>query len=407
MHLKLPSIIPSLLLATQAQAFRVTFYLGSQCRGARLGSGSYVYPGYSYPDACHNVPPNAISATIEPEELDEESNNVAFWKTCSRDLVASSDDNCVNFQGATRFSIREDWTVPGKRSVPSSATALTEARAGAIDPAPPTQKARARGRARILANAPWSAEQARHRQLLKVPEASALGSLSPYFDPDLLAEAGFGHGNVSEVFGKTVRWQQVALGITVGVPVDEWDDAVHVKSEAFVPYGDVVQSAGLEVRDGCGGGGGGGSGGGASEEEEEEEEGVCHSSWGLVERAEHEKRWDYASCRSLLTCVRDTVGGEWVRLADGWAQGVACADRIKAFGTTLYDYVHQFPVTCEVVKLAAGGVNAFVDSILEAANAGDENVARTDITMGNGHILVLYGRVFPRDAQPPTDLCPA
>lgn len=73
MHPKLHSIATSLLLATQAQAFRVTFYLGSQCRGARLGTGSYSYPGY--PNACHNVPPNAISATIEPEYLDGESNS--------------------------------------------------------------------------------------------------------------------------------------------------------------------------------------------------------------------------------------------------------------------------------------------------------------------------------------------
>lgn len=257
-------------------------------------------------------------------------------------------------------------------------------------------------------------------------EAAALGSLSPYFDPAIMAEGGFGHGNVSEAFGDTVRWQQVALGISVGVPIHEWDDAVHVKSDAFVPYGD-VHSRGLEARDdGCGGAAA------------PDEEGVCHSHWALAERSEHEKRWDYARCRSLLTCVRDTVGGAPLRLADGWAQGVECANRIKAAGSTLYDYVKRYPVTCEVVKLGAGGVigygfaqigsgggataqdndelakcsnnsqvNAFVDSILEAANAGDENAARSDITLGNGHILVLYGRVFPRDAPPPTDLCPA
>jgi hypothetical protein len=40
--------------------------------------------------------------------------------------------------------------------------------------------------------------------------------------------------------------------------------------------------------------------------------------------------------------------------------------------------------------------NAFVDSILEAANAGDENAAGVDITLGNGHTLVLYGRVSQR-----------
>jgi hypothetical protein len=174
-----------------------------------------------------------------------------------------------------------------------------------------------------------------------VPEATALGSLPPYFDPDIMAEGGFGHGNVSEAFGETVRWQQVALGIAVGVPINEWGDAVHVKSDAFVPYGD-IPSRGLEARDGCGG--------------TPDEEGICHSHWALAEREEHEKRWDYARCRSLLTCVRDTVGGERMKLADGWAQGVACANRIKAAGSTLYDYVKQYKVTCQVIKLGTAGV---------------------------------------------------
>ncbi len=273
---------------------------------------------------------------------------------------------------------------------------------------------------RAVDNAPWAAEQAMHRRSLNVPEATALGSLSPYFDPDVMVQGGFGHGNVSQVFGKTVRWQQVALGISVGVPLDEWDDAVHAKSDAFVPYGDV---ASLQARRECG---------------SSSDEGTCRSDWALAEREQHEKRWEYARCRSLLTCVRDSVGGGWIKMADGWSQGVQCADRVKAFGSTLYDYVKQYPVTCEIVKLGAGGVvgygfaqigsggnasgqdndelgrcsnnsqvNAFIEGMLSAANAGDENAARADVTMGNGHILVLYGRVYPTDATPPTNLCPA
>ncbi|GAB1311780.1 hypothetical protein MFIFM68171_01990 [Madurella fahalii] len=67
MHFKSSSLIVSLLLATQVRAFRVTFYLGSQCRGARWGTGNYGYPGYPL---CHNVPINAVSATIEKEPND-------------------------------------------------------------------------------------------------------------------------------------------------------------------------------------------------------------------------------------------------------------------------------------------------------------------------------------------------
>lgn len=274
-------------------------------------------------------------------------------------------------------------------------------------------------KSRALDNAPWAAEQALHRQILDLSEDTALGSLSPYFDPDMMVEGGFGHGNESEIFGKTVRWHQVALGISVGVPIDEWDDAIHVKSDAFVPYGDARY---FDVPDDCGGSAG---------------DETCHSHWALAEREEHEKRWDYARCRSLLTCVRDTVGGEWVKIADGWAQTVECANKVKTFGTTLYDYVSQNTIACNIVKLSAGGIvgygfgqigsgggataqdndelgrcagnsqaRAFLEGMLEAADAGDENVARTDITMGNGHTLVLHGRVYTRGAQPPTNMCP-
>ena len=90
----------------------------------------------------------------------------------------------------------------------------------------------------------------------------------------------------------------------MGIPLDEWDDAIHVKNDAFVPYGEVRL---LEEPDECGG---------------PADEGICHSHWALAEREEHEKRWDYAHCRALLTCVRDTVGGGWVKMADGWAQTV-------------------------------------------------------------------------------------
>jgi hypothetical protein len=94
MHLKNRFIITSLLLAIQAEAFRVTFYLGSQCRGARLGTGSYVYPGY--PDVCHNVPPNAISATIEPEQFDGESNSEFYpWPNI---LVQSAPTSAIPAQ---------------------------------------------------------------------------------------------------------------------------------------------------------------------------------------------------------------------------------------------------------------------------------------------------------------------
>jgi hypothetical protein len=116
-------------------------------------------------------------------------------------------------------------TAPELFQAPIEASGESTPVAGAMDsinPPPPGKKTRA------LDTAPWAAEQALHRRRLNVPEAT---SLSPYFDPNIMAEGGFGHGNVSEAFGKTVRWQQVALGISVGVPLDEWDDDIHVKAQ--------------------------------------------------------------------------------------------------------------------------------------------------------------------------------
>jgi hypothetical protein len=51
------------------QAFEVVFYLGQACRGKRL-----AYEGVNFRDdafVCHDIPVNAVSATITPEEGDE------------------------------------------------------------------------------------------------------------------------------------------------------------------------------------------------------------------------------------------------------------------------------------------------------------------------------------------------
>ncbi|GAB1311778.1 hypothetical protein MFIFM68171_01988 [Madurella fahalii] len=78
------------------------------------------------------------------------------------------------------------------------------------------------------------------------------------------------------------------------------------------------------------------------------------------ERGSHEKRWDYSRCRSLLTCV-----------------------------------LGQFQA------------DAFIEALVEAGNAGDENVAKITITLGTGNKLVLSGRVFPTGVSVPDEMCPA
>ena len=52
MYFKLHSVVTPLLLATQAQVFVVTFYLGNQCHGARVGIGSYSHQRAGFPLVC-------------------------------------------------------------------------------------------------------------------------------------------------------------------------------------------------------------------------------------------------------------------------------------------------------------------------------------------------------------------
>ena len=153
------------------------------------------------------------------------------------------------------------------------------------------------------------------------------------------------------------------------------------------------------------------------------------------------KRWDYANCRALLTCARNVAGGAAMTLRDGMPQLVECAQKATEYGKTLYDRLSWSSVACFVAKtgfqagvgagvglgvgiLAAGGgataddndklarcsnnsqANAFVEAVVNAAGAGDENASRIDINLGNGHTLVLYGKVYPADKVPGSDLCP-
>ncbi|KXX77549.1 hypothetical protein MMYC01_207027 [Madurella mycetomatis] len=191
MHFRPFSFIVSIFLAVHVRAFRVTFYSGYQCRGARLGTGNYGYPEYP---VCHDVPINAVSARIEREPNDREGYAyVAFWGECDNDLLASGDGNCVNFLGATKFSARPPPPTPPDAY---EAGAGTDLKAKEI---------------RAVGDAPWAAEQALQRLRLGVSDTTALGSLAPHFDPGLLAQHGFGHGSVPVVDGR--------------------------KNDKFVPYG--------------------------------------------------------------------------------------------------------------------------------------------------------------------------
>lgn len=45
------------------------------------------------------------------------------------------------------------------------------------------------------------------------------------------------HGKVEPYGEKTVKWHEESLGIYSGIPVEEWDDAVHVQNKTKVLWG--------------------------------------------------------------------------------------------------------------------------------------------------------------------------
>jgi hypothetical protein len=154
------------------------------------------------------------------------------------------------------------------------------------------------------------------REQLNISIEDATGSLAPHWDPYVATESGLGHGMVTEGFGKTWKWQQVALGVTIGIPIDEWDDSIHVLSEDFIVYGDHDRQPSLSsgFQSNC-------------------TEGHC-------------KRWDFASCRAALDCTRDIVDGTALNIGAGWGQAVRGFYAAKYIYTTLYDlYVPPPPLT--------------------------------------------------------------
>jgi hypothetical protein len=352
--------------------------------------------------------------------------DVAFFRgTCDwTGLFSSGDSGCIDFTAggtARSYMILDDAHNPGTGAPRADAGTVTRHLGDGT---------KAKGLRR--AAAAWQLQQDAIRQELGLSVKTASGSLSPIWDPDITNRQGFGHGMIKEAFGEPRKWHQVALGISVGIPLDEWDDTIHIKSDRFVPYGDVDFEEQLrEVRKVT-----------RSRESQASNNlsaSSCSACSPLEERALFEKRWNYAQCRAIMSCGRKIGAAAWMQMNDGWRQTVECAKRAQAAYKTLYDFVNQYPTTCGVVKLTAAGAvgfgfgmikssggataqdndqlahcgtsndqaNAFVEGMLEVANAGAHSAAQVDITLENGHILSLSGEVYEEGHAPPRPLCNA
>lgn len=147
----------------------------------------------------------------------------------------------------------------------------------------------------------WTIHQEDFRFQLGLHPDNSTGSLHPNWDPMAHVNAGFGHGDVTERHGRTWKWHQVALGASIGIPIDDWDDAVHTKSEKFIPFGNEDYEAQLLHKRACG-----------SDPEQ------CR----LQERDLIAKRWEYARCRGVISCGREFASASLANIGNGWEQTV-------------------------------------------------------------------------------------
>lgn len=136
----------------------------------------------------------------------------------------------------------------------------------------------------------WKDEARKYRDLLGLAGEDATGSLAPHWDPYAAVESGFGHGNVTELWDDIYKWQQVALGVTIGIPVDEWDEDVHVSSDQFIMFGNDDYDALMAKR--------------------------WHTA-SISARDDLLKRWNYANCRSVLACGYQIAEGATLNVGKG------------------------------------------------------------------------------------------
>lgn len=174
----------------------------------------------------------------------------------------------------------------------------------------------------------WLSQAEYFRGLLELSDDEATGSLSPHWDPYAHVDAGFGHGNVTHTFDRTWKWQQTALGISIGIPIEEWDDEIHQPRDDFVVFGDHDYDAMISKRWMAEG---------------------LHSTSNSLER-----RWNYGQCRAVLSCGQQFAGGAAATISNGWTQTVQAWNKAKVFGQTLYDFGHAHPISVSITVTAGG-----------------------------------------------------
>lgn len=150
---------------------------------------------------------------------------VAFYSSADCDeknIVASTNDGCVGTLNPVGYEKNEYYF-----SVVQNYNGKREEDTSVSDVNPDLKSIRKR-----------SPEE---DQALMDANCNSTGSLNPLWDPLAVQRSGTSHGDVEEDvlgYNVTVRWWQAAQGIFIGIPLDEWDDNVHIASDEWIPFGD-------------------------------------------------------------------------------------------------------------------------------------------------------------------------
>ncbi|KAH6685471.1 hypothetical protein F5X68DRAFT_233216 [Plectosphaerella plurivora] len=394
-----------------AQAFEVVFYLGQACRGQRLAWENVNFRDNAF--ECHDIPVNAVSATIVPEDGDQADQHVAFFtgSDCNLDNARGSHSRgCITFsvggETGTHFGVWDNDSHPGGRLI--------------ADREETSSKLQSKGIPRPRdAVKPWQIAKDDARKQLGLADDKGTGSLSPTWEP---SEEDYQHGMETEEFGSRVKLQQLAPGVFREIPVEEWDDNVHTKGEEFVAYGvDELGDYDSRLQ--------------AVKRGECDSDDQCPSP-SLM--AMPQPTWNHGLCRYLMECGRHIPGSTYVHLASpAWEMTVRCANSLVPYGHTLYDWISGNSVLCKLGDWTGGAItsdiwgrivgsggataasndeiktctsgNSQVDALIEAirlaANRGEEGASTVTVTLPNGYSISYSGMVFKTGTRPENPLC--
>ena len=185
----------SIGLAVQSvSAFHVDFYLSPQCAGEFLGRRT----GGTERRCGNGLVGQAEGALITKSSPADHDTVVAFYSSddCNpENIIGEADSGCIAVDSfASRY---KSWNIIGGGNRP-----------------PPRIK---------------RSQEAKVQQRAPVPADDSTSTPAGVFNARLRE-----HGEISDYFGKDMKWQQVADGMWRGINPDEWDDEKHAKNTTVI-----------------------------------------------------------------------------------------------------------------------------------------------------------------------------